>query len=202
MASLAPSLVSLADALPWALWLMDGQGRLCHANQAARTMLAAGAPLRLNARRRLQPAAASSRAEFSAALRSAMAGTSSVLHWTGLGGDSTATLRALVPLPDSPPLLLLAMGADDGITASVQAYAQAQGLTPEESRVLEGLAQGRDASGVAAQLGIKPSTLRRHMLALRRKTGHAGLVELLSDLGRLPPTLLGVSHPSEPAEGK
>ena len=189
VANLTPALVSLVDALPWALWLLDAQGRLRHANRVARAVLAAGGPLRLNARHRLQPAAATARAAFAAALQSAAVGKPQVLHWPGRGGDRAATLRALAPLPDGASLLMLAMDTGLGSTAGAQAYAQAKGLTPRESSVLESLAQGRNPTAVAAQLGIKPGAVRSRILTLRRKTGHAGLVELLSDLGRLPPLL-------------
>lgn len=71
----------------------------------------------------------------------------------------------------------------------LDAYASACQLNAPERRVLAGLLQGRSCDAVAAQLGLAPNTVRRHIAALRRKTGHASVAELMMTIGRLPPLL-------------
>ena len=188
-AELAPALLRLADALPWPLLLLDQAGTLRHANRAAWQCMDEGQPVRLAARQRVQPAAATRREEFDAALRAAAAGQSCALWWPG----PLCTIKArLHPLPQAAagaPLLLLVLSpaADSG--PDLSAYADARHLSPPEQRVLQGLAAGHTAARQAQELGLTLNAVRRHTAALRRKTGHASVAELLMTIGRLPPAL-------------
>jgi DNA-binding CsgD family transcriptional regulator len=192
-AELVPALVRLADALAWPLLLVDDQGVLHHANDSGRNLLTAGQPLRLDGHRRLQPASPSYRADFWVALRAAAAGKVCELRWPGAPGGRTATLRPLAPLPAGSALLLLelkpAFHAAPVRRPDVTAYAQAHGLSAAQTQLLLALAEGRRVSQLAADLKLPPSTVRSRLVAVRRKTGHGHVDELLRTLWSLPPAL-------------
>ena len=192
-AELAPALLRLADALPWPLLLLDPAGTLRHANRAARQCLDQGQPVSLAADQRVQPAAAPRRDEFDAALRAAASGQSCTLWWPGPRSTFKARLLPLPPQADGapPPLLLLLMvlspAGDSG--PDLWAYADARHLSALEQRVLQGLVAGHTAARQAEELGLTLNSVRRHIVALRRKTGYASVAELLMTVGRLPPAL-------------
>ena len=196
---LVPALVRMADALAWPLMLVDDQGPLHHANHSARALLAAGRPLRLGPQRRLQPAAASYQGDFWLALQAAAVGQVCELHWPGSPGspgspgDRAATLRSLAQLPGGSALLLLDLPPDFNRARwprpDVAGYAQAHGLSAAQQLLLQALAQGCSVAQVAAEQGLPPSTVRSRLVALRRKTGHARVDELLRTLWALPPAL-------------
>jgi hypothetical protein len=110
-AELAAALLRIADALAWPLLLLDEAGHLRHANRAAHQLLATEQPLRLTARGLVQPAAAKHRADFTAALQSASAGSTSVLHWPHRNAGFTGTLQPLPAARGEPPLSLLSLAA-------------------------------------------------------------------------------------------
>lgn len=189
---LVPALVRMADALAWPLVLVDEQGALHHANDSGHAVLASGQPMRLDAQLRLQPASPSHRADFCRALQAAAAGQVRELRWLGRPGGSTAMLRPLAPLPGASVLLLLLdLKPDFHGTATrrpdVAAYGQAHDLSPAQQQLLQALAEGRRVAQLATDLKLPPSTVRSRLVALRRKTGHAGIDALLRTLWALPP---------------
>jgi DNA-binding CsgD family transcriptional regulator len=178
----------MADALPWPLLLLETDGRLLHANAAGRRLLAAGRPLQMNGPQ-LQPAAAAHRADFADAMVRARAGRPVVLRWPGRPGGYRGSLQALGDRAGGPALLLLALTPTQGSGRDLEAYAQAHRLSTAEARVLTLLAEGLSTPAAATRLGVSVSTVRSQVMALRRKTGHARVADLLLDLGRLPPLL-------------
>ena len=194
---LVPALVRMADALAWPLLLVDEQGALHHANDSGRAVLSAGQPLRLDAQHRLQPASPSYRADFCLALLSARRGQICELRWPGRPGGQAATLRPLAPLPGGSTLLLLELKPDfhakQAPRPDVAGYAQARGLSSAQQQLLQALAEGRRVVQMADDLHLPPSTVRSRLVALRRKTGHAGIGELLRTLWALPPVLVAAA---------
>lgn len=193
MPVLVSALVRMADALAWPLVLVDDQGVLHHANHSGRAVLATGQPLRLDAQQRLQPASQSQRADFWLALQAAAAGQPRELRWPGKSGGSTATLRPLTPLPGAAVLLLLDLKPDFHAAPTrrpdVEAYGQAHDLSPAQQQLLQALAEGRRVKQLASDLRLPPSTVRSRLVALRHKTGHARIDDLLRTLWALPPVL-------------
>ena len=97
--------------------------------------------------------------------------------------------------PDSTQLVrALRRVADGRGVPDLQAYASACQLSAPERQVLFGLVQGHASHAVAARLGLTLSTVRRHIAAVRRKTGCASVAELLMAIGRLPPALWPVGE--------
>ena len=212
---MASALLRLADLLAWPLLLMDAHGVLRHANLAARQCLADRQPLRQLAQR-LAPAADALRPAFEAALQAAAAGQPQVLAWPTQAGEiqgrlhrlpdaantaNTADAANAANTANTETLLMLVLSVNGQPGPDLPAYASAHHLSAAERRVLQalvragsvnagvdgGVAGGMD--GVAADLGLALSTVRRHVHALRRKTGHASVAELLMTVGRLPPAM-------------
>ena len=188
-AQLAPALLRLADALAWPLLLMDAHGVLRHANLAARQCLADRQPLCRLAHQRLSPLAEPLRPAFVAALQAAAAGQPQVLAWPTPAGEIQGHLHRLPHAADTETLLMLVLSVNGQPGPDLPAYASASHLSAPERRVLQALVRVGSADGVAADLGLAPSTVRRHVSALRRKTGHTSVAELLMTVGRLPPAM-------------
>ena len=70
---------------------------------------------------------------------------------------------------------------------SVQWFAQAHGLTPAESQVLELLCDGLDPRAIASANGVRMTTVRTHVGKIREKTGAACIRALIQQVATLPP---------------
>ena len=181
-------LAQLADALVWPLLLLRPDGTLLHANLAARQLLLRGRPLQLSPERRVLPTLTQQRPEFAAALAIAAAsGGRRLLRWPGTGLGYSATLAALGADAGGQVSLLLALAPAEGRAADAQAYAHLHGLSPAETRVLQRLALGDNSTRAAAALGVMPATVRSQIVALRRKTGHSSVNQLVQALAGMPP---------------
>jgi len=191
------ALVQAADALALGLLLLTDQGRLLHANAAGQTLLAAGGWLRLQADGMVvagpdAPAAQALRLALTQAaegrrqwLRAPAAG--GAVAGTASGAAVSATLVRLPAWRQGEPAALLMTVTDPGAARELASYAAEHALTPAESRVLAVLCQGLDQASAAAALGVTLATLRSHVAAVRRKTGHRRLATLLQAVARLPP---------------
>lgn len=188
-AQLSPALRRLADALAWPLLLMDREGVLRHANLAARQCLADRQPLCRLARQRLSPTAEPLRAAFALALQAAAAGQPQRLTWPMPAGEIQGRLHRLPGAEGTETILMLVLSVDGQPGPDLPAYASASHLSAPERRVLQALVQAGSAERVARDLRLAPGTVRRHVSALCRKTGHASVAELLMTVGRLPPAM-------------
>lgn len=193
MAPDAARLAEAADALAAALLVLRADGTLLHANAAARALLQDGRSWRLDAEQRLHPAGAEADASFGAALDAVRIAPAPLrvplAHPAGarlsrLPGPETGACTLLLSLPPAP-----------GRANDLPSYASAHALSPTETRVLQRLALGEGSAQAAAALGLRATTVRTHVLALRRKTRHDSLAALVQTLGRLPP----VAPPVGPA---
>jgi DNA-binding CsgD family transcriptional regulator len=200
----APSaavLAQVADALAWPLLLVQADGILLHANAAARCTLRQGSLLRLSADRRVEPGPSGRRAEFAAVLAAAPAAAQRVLQWVDGDPPCTASIAALAADGAGRVPVLVALSVAGTGAASARAYASLHGLSGAETRVLERLALGDNSRRAAAALGVTPATVRSHVVALRRKTGHATVAALLQTLAALPPLAPLVAHREGEPEG-
>jgi DNA-binding CsgD family transcriptional regulator len=182
----------MADAWMWPLLVLRVDGTLLHANRAARRLLNTQRLLTLLPDRRLGLLPASRQAELHSALVAARQGQTVVLTWPAAGG-SLGAAGSLSPLGDTRAAtpgqgeLLLALSASEQPDGQVQAYARLHRLSPAETRVLQRLALG-DSSGEAAEaLGVSAATVRSQIISLRRRTGHASVIQLLRGLASMPP---------------
>jgi len=117
-------------------------------------------------------------------------------HWSlvRLGAGSRALSVAVFPLlqheRDGRPLALLLFGLNQvKDPLAIQLYASACGLTPAETRVLLGLAEGLLPKQIASKHAVLLSTVRTQISSIRDKTGTRRLADLMQALVCLPPIM-------------
>jgi DNA-binding CsgD family transcriptional regulator len=100
---------------------------------------------------------------------------------------------AVVPLEPGTAALLLGRQAICE-RLSVEGFARGAGLTLAETRVLAALGQGQRPAAIARDQGVKLSTVRTQISAIRGKTGAASIAGLLQMVAALPPVVSRLSH--------
>lgn len=173
----------LLDELDHGVLLLDAFGGLLHRNHRARQCLGDEHPLivedgQLRARdpRDLQPL---QDALAAAALRG-------LRRMLTVGEGAARTVVALVPI--EPEVAALMLGKDQvGEALSIQCFASAHNLTPAEARVLSALGRGERPADIAAAQGVKLSTVRTQIGAIREKTGAESITALVRIVASLPP---------------
>lgn len=184
----------LLERLPEAALLLDAQGRVLHANAAARALLLhrdgltlrsgrliaalASEQPRLDRALRLQDDAATCTGGRDLVLRRGTGRRCFALSVTPLSGGRTqyfaagpARLLTITPLPDAR-----AVAAD--------ALHDLYGFTPAEARLARALADGSGLREGAARCGITHETARSYLKALFRKTGTHRQAQLVARLMR------------------
>jgi DNA-binding CsgD family transcriptional regulator len=117
-------------------------------------------------------------------------------HWSlvRLGAGTRALSVAVFPLlhneRNGRPLALLLFGLNQvKDPLAIQLYAGACGLTPAETRVLLGLAEGLLPKQIASKHAVLLSTVRTQISSIRDKTGTRRLADLMQALVCLPPLM-------------
>jgi len=117
-------------------------------------------------------------------------------HWAlvRLGSGATTLSIAVSPLFPSErgtgPLALLLFGlCQNKEPLTIQLYARSCGLTPAETRVLLGLAEGLVPKQIASKHEVLLSTVRTQISSIRDKTGTRRLGDLMQALVSLPPIM-------------
>jgi DNA-binding CsgD family transcriptional regulator len=187
----APDMFSaLIDLLAHGVILLGEQGRLLHANPAARLELGRGRVLGQEGSELHAVAPADGRS-LQAALHKAEAGKRSLIS---LGWDGANLMVAVVPLKlesgawKSRTALLLSR-ADVGESGMFSFFARSHGLTQTEEQVLVVLCRGLSTPEIARQMKVAVSTVRSHVRSLCSKTGSSGVRELVNRVAVLPPVV-------------
>jgi DNA-binding CsgD family transcriptional regulator len=182
------ALARMLDMVDFGMLLVVDATHVAYANQVARAELDETHPLRLDGgaltvrdAREAQPL----RIAIDAARQR---GVQSMLR-IGVA-TASATPVAIVPLRETSetPMVLLLFGrrrvCED---LSADAYARVHALTLAETRVLKLLCAGRRPGEIARSLGVKLTTVRTQIGAIRAKTGARDVGTILHQLSRLPP---------------
>jgi DNA-binding CsgD family transcriptional regulator len=195
-AGLGGGLALLFDELAHGVVITTVEGRVLHANQAARNELA---------RRRvlstrndvLQAATPESTRVLQDALARSAVGKRSLIDLAAPAGPALAV--ALVPLrtahggvPPRTALMFSRAVVCDSLMLCF--FARANRLTATEEQVLGILCQGYSAPQVATQLKVAVSTVRSHVRSLCAKTRSSGVRELVSRVAVLPPVAPPLWH--------
>jgi len=130
-------------------------------------------------------------ARLAKAVEGAHAGQWSLVR---LGAGATTVSIAVFPLfhgeRDTGPLALLLFGLNQNQEPlAIQLYAGSCGLTPAETRVLLGLAEGLVPKQIASKHEVLLSTVRTQISSIRDKTGTRRLGDLMQALVSLPPIM-------------
>lgn len=193
----------MADALAWPLLLLAADAQLLYANLEGRHLLARRNALKLSGSGRVQALPALQQQRFSAALQAAAEGRQALLHWSGSMGCAAVVRRmaeaSLSPEQavqhGSPAVLLVAVTMAATGRADSQTFARAHHLTRAESRVLQRLVLGDSPDEIAQHCRVTVATVRSQTAAIRRKTGHRSIAQLVGAVARGSPAS-GSSAPS------
>lgn len=191
------ALTSLMDELAHGVVVATPEGRLLHANHAARHELSRRHALSVQEGYLQAPDIKQSRLLLQA------------LAKAGNGLRSMVTLRAatgwglsvaVVPLRGEAPTPGAAIGlflsrASVCDTLMLCFFARTHGLTNSEEQVLAILCQGYSAPEVAVQLNVAVSTVRSHVRSLCAKTQSNGVRALVGRVAVLPPLGSSLHHP-------
>lgn len=191
------ALGSTLDSIVIGVLIVAAQGRILHANQAARHMLAARSPIVslggcLGA---LQP-------DVTKELRCAIATAQEHAHGiagTGIGvplldKNMVAATAHVLPLacgnpcaPNAAAVFVTPAGA--ALPADIGTVARIFSLTPAEARLLQHLISGASLSEAARALGVTEATARTHRNHIFTKTGVSRRTDLLVLVTRLIPPI-------------
>lgn len=183
--------------------MVDGDGRIMFANDAARTLIAAGDPVRadqgfLKAR---DPAAAGGLAAALAQARKPEAEMGKVgidIPMPFVGGKPG--FAHVLPIGSSKVRSALSSGATAAVfltpagkaaTLPGEALSATFGFTPTETRVLELLMQGQTIVRAGETIGIAATTARTHLARIMAKTGTERQVDLVQLIAGLSPPVRG-----------
>lgn len=187
--ALGDSLSLLMDELAHGVLVLSLEGRLLHANQAARHELARRRVLGSGPRLLSALAGHDARA-LQDALAKVAEGKRSLL--TLFVGDGPALSVAVLPLKDQelgrPSKAALVFARASVCEALMLCFfARSHGLTNTEEHVLGILCQGYSAPEIASQMKVAVSTVRSHVRSLCAKTRSSGVRELVKRVAVLPP---------------
>ena len=191
--SLGRCLELVLDQIDYGLLLVAANGRVLHANRAARNVFATPHPL-INKGGLL---AARDPADM-AAIRKALeaAAQRGLRGLVPLGDGSACSSVAFVPLGDfgggDATAVLVVIGRRSLCESlSAQWYARCHGLPRPETQILDRLCVGAAAQEIARLQGVAISTIRSQIGSIRAKTGAASIRDLVNQVSVMPP-LVGV----------
>lgn len=189
--ALSPWLLCCLDAVDYGVMVVRSDAQLLFANAAAREVLAECSPLRCAADTLLATDDTQDEALQEALHTAAHRGLRRLVRLGKGKGSLRAAVLPLEPTAGGPSgaCMVLLSRRDTCGALSLQWFASAHNLTPAESRVLQGLAQGQEPREIASTYGVGLATVRTQIGSIRAKVGVDSIRELLSQLGTLPPML-------------
>jgi len=187
--TLGSGLALVMDELAHGVIVTTLEGRMLHANQAARHELARRRVLGTQ-QAMLQAFTPDGSKLLQEALAKVADGKRSLIELTAQDGPGLAL--AVLPLKTdipggTPKAALLFARASVCDSLMLCFFARSHGLTATEEQVLGILCQGFSAPEVAVQLKVAVSTIRSHVRSLCAKTRSSGVRELVSRIAVLPP---------------
>jgi DNA-binding CsgD family transcriptional regulator len=184
----ATDITELLEELDTAVIVCCAEGRVELANSAARRELLLGRPLALDAKGLLcltegaQPALF----QWRAALRAAAHAQRRQL--LALRDGPHSLMVSVMPLGQQAPWALVMLGRrQPAPDLAVQMLGKLYALTSAEQQVLVSLLAGQRVEAIAHERGVKLSTLRTQVSALREKLGASRLEDLVRLAAELPP---------------
>lgn len=182
-------LVALMEEWAHGVLVVAADGRLLHANQAARHELARRLVLSQQGRS-VRACTAEGAAQLREAIAKSVAGKRSLVSLAALHGAplSVAVLpfkREAAAQAGNAALVFARTSVCDPLMLCF--FARSHGLTAAEEQVLGVLCQGHSAPDAARQLRVAVSTVRSHIRSLCNKTGASSVRELVTRVAMLPP---------------
>jgi len=180
------------EALTFGVALADGEGRLLFANPALEALARGPSGLKIKAGRLIAANAAEGEALAELVFNAASAKRVGACLLSGTSGQPALAVlvlpadRSREPTRAQPHALLSIspLHADSGLAPNL--FKHLFKLTPTESEIVAALWAGDSAAELAANRGVKPTTLKTQLDAIYRKTGAANQRALMRLVGQLP----------------
>ena len=176
-------LLRALDEVDVGVALVGPEAEVLHLNHRARALLGGVLPLQVLGGR-LRTGDACGLERLHAALHDAT--QRGLRRLLALGRGDGRQLAALVPVQPGVAALLLGRSSvfED---LSLQCFAREHELTAAETRVLAALGRGQEPAAIAREQGVKISTVRTQIGAIRGKTGAGSITALVRLVASLPP---------------
>jgi DNA-binding CsgD family transcriptional regulator len=185
----AASLLAVIDELDVGLLLCRADASLIHANTAGMRELKLGEALCLDSAQRITTVVVERRSSLLIAFDAAASGRRQLVD---LSHSGARMMVAVQPLGDgSAPAaaVLLVLGRRQAATdLMLEMLCQRHAVTLAEKRVLGGLLRGLSTKLLAQHLGVRDTTIRSQVAALRAKLGVRRVDDALLMAAVLPPT--------------
>jgi DNA-binding CsgD family transcriptional regulator len=198
----AADMAELLEELDTAVIVCCTEGHVEFANSAARRELLLGKPLAIDAKGLLCLTEGAQAALFQlrSALRAAVHAQRRQL--LALRDGAHSLMASVMPLGQQAPWALVMLGRrQPAPNLAVQMLSKLYALTNAEQQVLVGLLAGQRVEAIAQERGVKLSTLRTQVSALREKLGASRLEDLVRLAAELPPMGSALRSPALPAFG-
>ena len=184
----AACLSALIDELDVGMLVCESGGQLVHANVAGRQELRWSGLLMLEPGERVCAVAPGQRLALAAALAAALRGRRQLLLLSRGEQRLMLAVQPLVVDTGGRPRALLLLGRRSVAPGLVvEMLCHLHDITSAEKRVFDGLLDGRPVEGMAEQFGVKVSTVRSQVAALRAKLGVRRISDALRLAAELPP---------------
>jgi DNA-binding CsgD family transcriptional regulator len=185
-------LAALIDELAHGVVITTEEGRILHANQAARHELVRAKCIALWQGGLVQACRPECDSELQLAIARAAGG---LVHLAALEGPGISV--AVVPLKHSAAdarcaLVFSRASVCDPLMLGF--FARRHGITPAEHQVLAGLCEGMSAPQIASQLRVAVSTIRSHVRSICAKTRASSVRDLVQRVAVLPPVAPAFPH--------
>ncbi|MDO9029072.1 MAG: helix-turn-helix transcriptional regulator [Hydrogenophaga sp.] len=183
-------LLRVLDEVDYGVLVIDGQGRLRHANHLARHEMIS-ARLIMNHGNTLLGVTTDFTVQIQQALEQALRGQRRLVSLRSASRElSLAFIPLSHPLETDEPLVLVLLSRQSACeNLAVRMFARSQNLSPSEESVLMGLCRGLSIPDIAAEHGVVQSTVRSQIKALREKTGCPSIRLMMQRVNSLPPVV-------------
>ena len=189
-------LAALMDELAHGVVLTTPDGRMLHANQAARHELVRSCAIGLWEGGLVQACRPECDRELQTAFARAAGGRRSLVQVDALEGPGLAI--AVIPVKahsgESPRCALVFSRSSVCDSLMLGIFARKHGITPAEELVLSSLCAGYSAPEIATRLAIAVSTVRSHVRSICAKTRTSSVRELVQRVAVLPPVAPAFPH--------
>lgn len=189
-------LAALMDELAHGVVLTSGDGRILHANQAARHELRRASAIGLWQGGLVRACRPECDRDLQSAIARASGGRRSLVHLAALeGAGLTLAVVPLKTLAGEAGRCALMFSRTCVVDALMLGFfSRRYGITPAEQQVLAMLCDGLSAPQIATQLEIAVSTVRSHVRSLCAKTQTRSVREVVRRVAVLPPVAAAFPH--------
>jgi DNA-binding CsgD family transcriptional regulator len=171
------------DEVDYGIVLLTADADVLHLNHHARRWLAAS-PVLSSIGNRLRATDPQDMLTLHGGVRDAA--ERGLRRWLRIGRGASPVVVAMVPVHEGVAAMLLGR-TQVCESLSIECFARSHALTPAETRVLAALGGGAVPSAIARTQGVKLSTVRTQIGAIREKVGAASITELVRVVAALPP---------------